>query len=69
MEAGAAILVEADSGKILYQKNADELLAIASMTKMMSEYLVSEAIAKGKLRWDQKIKVSKYAHEVSQDRS
>ncbi|PER17380.1 D-alanyl-D-alanine carboxypeptidase [Bacillus cereus] len=69
IEAGAAILVEADSGKILYQKNADELLAIASMTKMMSEYLVSEAIAKGKLKWDQKIKVSKYAHEVSQDRS
>ncbi len=50
IKAGAAILVEADSGKILYQKNADELLAIASMTKMMSEYLVSEAIAKGKLK-------------------
>ncbi|WP_017150472.1 serine hydrolase [Bacillus bingmayongensis] len=69
VEAGAAILVEADSGKILYQKNADELLAIASMTKMMSEYLVHEAVDKGKLKWDQKVKVSEYAHKISQDRS
>ena len=56
IEAGAAILVEANSGKILYQKNADELLSIASMTKMMSEYLVNEAVAKGKLKWDQKLR-------------
>ncbi|MGE7885679.1 serine hydrolase [Bacillus sp. NPDC094077] len=69
IEAGAAILVEANSGKIVYQKNADELLAIASMTKMMSEYLVNEAVEKGKLKWDQKIKVSEYAHKISQDRS
>ncbi|WP_459503898.1 serine hydrolase [Bacillus sp. C1] len=69
VEAGAAILVEADSGKILYQKNADELLAIASMTKMMSEYLVHEAVDKGKLKWDQKITVSEYAYKISQDRS
>ena len=69
IEAGAAILVEANSGKILYQKNADELLAIASMTKMMSEYLVHEAVEKGKLKWDQKVKVSEYAYKISQDRS
>ncbi|PQZ45950.1 D-alanyl-D-alanine carboxypeptidase [Bacillus sp. MYb209] len=69
IEAGAAILVEANSGKIVYQKNADELLSIASMTKMMSEYLVNEAISKGKLKWDQKVKVSEYAYEISQDRS
>ncbi|HDR4423742.1 TPA: D-alanyl-D-alanine carboxypeptidase [Bacillus cereus] len=69
IEAGAAILVEANSGKILYQKNADELLSIASMTKIMSEYLVHEAVDKGKLKWDQKVKVSEYAYKVSQDRS
>ncbi|KAA0742259.1 D-alanyl-D-alanine carboxypeptidase [Bacillus sp. AY3-1] len=69
VEAGSAILVEANSGKILYQKNADESLAIASMTKMMSEYLVHEAVDKGKLKWDQKVKISEYAHKISQDRS
>ena len=67
IEAGAAILVEANSGKILYQKNADELLSIASMTKMMSEYLVHEAVDKGNLSG--KIKVSEYAYKVSQDAS
>ncbi len=54
VEAGSAILIEANSGKILYEKNVDESLAIASMTKMMSEYLVHEAVDKGKLKWDQK---------------
>ncbi|QWI72944.1 D-alanyl-D-alanine carboxypeptidase (plasmid) [Bacillus mycoides] len=69
VEAGASILVEAKSGKILYQKNADQLLAIASMTKMMSEYLVHEALKQGKLKWDQKVKVSDYAYEISKDLS
>lgn len=35
----------------------------------MSEYLVHEAVDKGKLKWDQKVKVSDYAHTISQDRS
>ncbi|TNP01542.1 D-alanyl-D-alanine carboxypeptidase family protein [Bacillus pacificus] len=69
VKAGSAILVEAHSGKILYQKNADESLAIASMTKMMSEYLVHEAVDKGKLKWNQKVRISEYAHKISQDRS
>lgn len=69
VEAGSAILVEANSGKILYEKNADESLAIASMTKMMSEYLVHEAVEKGQLKWDQRVKISVYAHKISQDRS
>ncbi|EOO25736.1 D-alanyl-D-alanine carboxypeptidase [Bacillus cereus VD133] len=67
VEAGAAILVEEKSGKILYQKNANQLLSIASMTKMMSEYLVYEAVKQGRLKWDQKVKVSDYAYEISQD--
>ncbi|HDR4817188.1 TPA: D-alanyl-D-alanine carboxypeptidase, partial [Bacillus cereus] len=48
---------------------ADELLAIASMTKMMSEYLVHEAVENGKLKWNQKVKISEYAYKISQDRS
>ncbi len=45
INAGAAILVEASTGKILYAKNEDTALGIASMTKMMSEYLLFEAIS------------------------
>ena len=43
-----AILIDADSGKILYEENADTPLGIASMTKMMVEYILFEAINEGK---------------------
>ncbi|MEI5907477.1 serine hydrolase [Bacillus spongiae] len=52
LNADAAILVEADTGKILYKQNEDQPLGIASMTKMMTEYLVLEAIHTGKISWD-----------------
>ncbi|MFB9758608.1 D-alanyl-D-alanine carboxypeptidase family protein [Ectobacillus funiculus] len=67
IKAESAILVEAQSGKILYEKNSDESLAIASMTKMMTEYLVHEAIEKGKIKWNQKTTISEYAYMISQD--
>nr|WP_279665700.1 serine hydrolase [Ectobacillus ponti] len=68
IKAASAILVEAKSGKILYGKNVDESLAIASMTKMLTEYLVHEAVEQGKIKWDQKTTVSEYAHLISQNR-
>lgn len=63
-----AILIDADSGKILYEENADTPLGIASMTKMMTEYLLFEAIEEGKITWDQEYKVNDYTYAVSQDR-
>ncbi len=65
----AAILIEGNSGKILYQKNIDEPLPIASMTKMMTEYLVLEAIKKGQITWDQKTSISDYVFRISQNRN
>lgn len=65
LEAKSAILVDAETGKILYAKNPDEKLPPASMTKMMTEYLVLEAIDKGKIGWDTKMQVSDYAYEIS----
>ena len=67
--AASAILVDAASGKILFEKNADELLPPASMTKMMTEYLILEAVKKGKLKWDQQLPITQYAHDISQKRS
>lgn len=66
--AEAAILVDAKTGKILFQKNIDAELAPASMTKMMSEYLVLEAVKNGKLKWEQKVPISEYVHTISQNR-
>ncbi|TMU87458.1 D-alanyl-D-alanine carboxypeptidase [Bacillus sp. BHET2] len=65
INADAAILVEADTGKIVYSEHEDELLGIASMTKMMTEYLVLEAIEKGKIKWDQTYKVSDKVYQLA----
>lgn len=63
----AAILVEAETGKVLYSKDADKVLGIASMTKIMTEYLLLEAIEEGRVTWDQEYAVSEYVWKVSQD--
>ncbi|WP_077329853.1 D-alanyl-D-alanine carboxypeptidase family protein [Virgibacillus siamensis] len=67
IEAESAILVDAESGKIVYSKNPDIKLPPASMTKMMSEYLVLEAIKSGKIDWDTTTQVSNYAYSISAD--
>jgi len=64
----SAILIDADTGKILYEQNADTALGIASMTKMMTEYLLFEAIENGQVTWDQQYSVTEYTYKVSQNR-
>ena len=56
--AKSAIIIEASSGKILWEKNAHEKLAPASMTKIMSMLLIMENIENGNLSWDEKITAS-----------
>lgn len=51
-EAKAAIVLEVESGKILFEQNAKEALPIASMSKLMTQYIVLEAITDGRLAWD-----------------
>lgn len=60
-EARSAILIERDTGTILYGKNQNEKLSPASMTKIMTMLLIMEAIDKGKLSMDEKIRTSEYA--------
>ncbi len=67
--AKGAILVEADTGKILYGKNVDKMLGVASMTKMMTEYILLDSIKKGKVDWDQKFSVDEYVYKISQQRA
>ena len=67
VEAKAAFILEPDTGKILMNQNGDEKLGIASMTKMISEYLIFEAIEKGDIKWDQTVPISDYAQQLSQD--
>lgn len=65
----AAILIDADSGKILYEENANTSLGIASMTKMMTEYLLLDAIDAGTVKWDQEYRVTDYTYRMSQNRA
>ena len=57
----SAILIERDTGKILYEKNSNQKLPPASMTKIMTMILIMEAIDEGKLSWNEKIRASEYA--------
>ena len=59
--AKSAILIEASTGEVLYNKNANERLAPASMTKIMSLILIMENIENGNLKWNDIVVVSKNA--------
>ena len=54
----AAIVMDADTGAVLYQANADSRHYPASLTKVMSLFLVFDALKAGKLSMDSKIKIS-----------
>jgi D-alanyl-D-alanine carboxypeptidase (penicillin-binding protein 5/6) len=60
----SAILMEADTGQILFEYNADTAYPPASMAKMMTEYLVLESIESGKIKWGDIVTVSKYSADV-----
>jgi len=57
----AAVLMEKDTGKVLYQKDAHKQLPPASVTKVMTLLLVMEAIDSGKASLDDMVTVSEYA--------
>ena len=57
----AAIVVDAKTGKVLYSSNADTKTYPASLTKMMTLYLVFEALEAHRISLDTRITVSKYA--------
>ena len=61
LECKSAILIEAGTGKVLYEQNADEALPPASVTKVMTLLLVMEAIEEGRIRLDETVRTSAYA--------
>ena len=61
ISAPAAVLMDADTGKILYEKNAHEQRACASITKVMTLTLVMEAVDSGKIHMDDVVTASAHA--------
>ena len=60
----AAILVDEDSGTVLYEKNADEQRPIASITKVMTLLLTFQALEEGKIHLDDVVPVSEHAYSM-----
>lgn len=64
LKAKAAILVDRKSGSVLFESNADEQLSPASITKVMSLLLITEAIADGRLTLETKVTCSEHASSM-----
>lgn len=64
LESASAILIEQNSGKVLYEHNSHEKLRPASVTKVMSLLLIMEAIDSGQLSYTDKISCSEKARSM-----
>lgn len=60
----AAILMEAETGTVLYEKNADEALSPASITKIMTLILIFDALEAGQITLDEEVTTSAYAKSM-----
>ena len=61
IEAPAALLMEASTGQIIYEKDADTKRPPASVTKVMTLLLIFDALAEGKIRLEDEVTTSEYA--------
>lgn len=64
LQSKAAILLEADTGKVLYEQNADEMVSPASITKIMTLILIFDAINQGQIHYDDVVTTSEYAKSM-----
>lgn len=62
--AVSGMLIEASTGKVIYEKNINEKVAVASMTKMVAQIIIMEEIEKGTIKWDYIVTVSKNAADM-----
>ena len=56
-----SVLIEVSTKEVLFEKNKDSQVAVASLTKMMAQILILEAIENGNLTWDEQVKTSSNA--------
>lgn len=61
LTAVSALLMEASTGTVIYEKNADQALSPASITKIMTLILIFDAAESGKIKLDDPVTVSAYA--------
>ncbi|MDE4541719.1 D-alanyl-D-alanine carboxypeptidase [Thermoanaerobacterium sp. PSU-2] len=64
LKSKSAILMDANTGKVLYEKNSHEELPPASVTKVMTMLLVMEALDSGKIKTTDKVVTSEHAYDM-----
>lgn len=57
----SSILIEANTGKVIFEKDKDKKLSIASMTKMVAQIIILEEIENNKIKWDDVVTASRNA--------
>ena len=62
--AVSGLLMEESTGTIIFEKNKDEEVAVASMTKMVAQIIILENIEDGNIKWDDIVTVSKNASDM-----
>lgn len=60
-----AVAVEANTGKILYEKDASTSTGIGSITELLTAYMVYKAVDQGDLKWNSKVDISDYPFELT----
>ncbi len=62
--AVSGILLEPYSGKIIFEKEKDKEVSVASLTKMVSQIIILEEVEKGRIKWNDIVTVSKNASNM-----
>lgn len=64
VETDSAILLEAETGQVLFEKNADRVLPPASITKIMPLLIAMEKLEEGSISLDDQVTISRYAESM-----
>ncbi|MBK0348490.1 D-alanyl-D-alanine carboxypeptidase [Aerococcaceae bacterium zg-ZJ1578] len=67
LEAMAAMLVDAENGQILFEKESQLAIESGAATKLLLIYIIYEAIANGELTLDTQVSISDYVYQLSQN--
>lgn len=59
VNANAAFAIDAQTGQVLYNKNGDQRLAVASMSKLLTVAVIEHEIDSGNLKWSTKVKITR----------
>ena len=62
--ASSSILIEANSGKVIFEKDINKEVSVASMTKMVAQIIILEEIEAKHIKWDDVVTVSKNASDM-----